>query len=493
MSVSTRAEARKALAQFARLYPSAQRGEVIDIVAAYGVRCILNEVALEQLSPERLATACEDSVRELPSMLKPRPRGGRGCVKQEPPSRRDQQRRNTRRVRRDASRQFPFVDDDADGVAGCMGGDAARDASKFLEAAPAEQARRARGVFAALRTQPNRLLRSAAGPALEEVAGRHFPVAEVRLLLGDHYDDVTELQFLKAIRRVAKGGYDVPEDTWADSLRGELTAEPEYVAPTSAIAAFARPTYQPALEAPPPKRAPRAWALPLDAPTVSTAAKQLPLARRRANPAPSAWVSEARRNVSRKTPRYLGHVESKIKDQLDAHRARLKRERAAGRDALGDSSNTPRAVDIADAFLRSEGQQWDSTLDDDAALDEYGLPAEDAPPVPDYQPPKKVEGAHPDYSSWVGDYGPVNARGEKVVNGVEEDDVAVEPVEDDDIEPLDEAAVAADDDDVLDEAFLQELAGDSTVSAGEDAALDAHERWEEVGATAGSDGMPATE
>ena len=81
MSVSTRAEARTALAQFARLYPSTQRGEVIDIVAAYGVRCILNEVALEQLSSERLATACEDSVRELPSMLKPRPRGGRGCVK----------------------------------------------------------------------------------------------------------------------------------------------------------------------------------------------------------------------------------------------------------------------------------------------------------------------------------------------------------------------------------------------------------------------------
>ena len=79
--------------------------------------------------------------------------------------------------------------------------------------------------------------------------------------------------------------------------------------------------------------------------------------------------------------------------------------------ALGDSSNTPRAVDIADAFLRSEAPQWDSTIDD-AALDDYGLPADDAP-IPDYQPPRRKEGERPDYSSWVGDYGPVNAKGEK--------------------------------------------------------------------------------
>ena len=58
--VSVRAEARKALAQFARLYPKEQRGQVVDIVSAYGVRCILNEVALEQLSPARLAEACEE-------------------------------------------------------------------------------------------------------------------------------------------------------------------------------------------------------------------------------------------------------------------------------------------------------------------------------------------------------------------------------------------------------------------------------------------------
>ena len=103
------------------------------------------------------------------------------------------------------------MDDEQQGVAAVLSGEASRDASKFLEAPPAEQARRARGVFAALRTQPNRLLRSAAGPALEEVAGRPFPPAEVRLLLGDHWDDVSELQFLKAVRRVAQGGYDVPE------------------------------------------------------------------------------------------------------------------------------------------------------------------------------------------------------------------------------------------------------------------------------------------
>ena len=67
--VSVRAEARKALAQFARLYPKEQRGQVVDIVSAYGVRCILNEVALEQLSPARLAEACEDAISELPPKM----------------------------------------------------------------------------------------------------------------------------------------------------------------------------------------------------------------------------------------------------------------------------------------------------------------------------------------------------------------------------------------------------------------------------------------
>ena len=105
-----RAEARKALAQFARLYPKEQRGQVVDIVSAYGVRCILNEVALEQLSPARLAEACEDAISELPAMLKPRPRGGRGDVKPEPPSRVAIARRAHRRVRKDSGRQYPFVD-----------------------------------------------------------------------------------------------------------------------------------------------------------------------------------------------------------------------------------------------------------------------------------------------------------------------------------------------------------------------------------------------
>ena len=71
----------------------------MDIVSAYGVRCILNEVALEQLSPARLAEACEDAISELPAMLKPRPRGGRGDVKPEPPSRVAIARRAHRRVR----------------------------------------------------------------------------------------------------------------------------------------------------------------------------------------------------------------------------------------------------------------------------------------------------------------------------------------------------------------------------------------------------------
>ena len=133
-------------------------------------------------------------------MLKPRPRGGRGASS---PSRRQgsPSRRAHRRVRKDSGRQYPFVDDEQQGVAAVLSGEALRDASKFLEGLLRRTARRARGVFAALRTQPNRLLRSAAGPALEEVAGRPFPPAEVRLLLGDHWDDVSELQFLKAVRQ----------------------------------------------------------------------------------------------------------------------------------------------------------------------------------------------------------------------------------------------------------------------------------------------------
>ena len=163
--------------------------------------------------------------------------------------------------------------------------------------------------------------------------------------------------------------------------------------------------------------------------------------RRRPNPTRQAWVSEAKRNVSRKTPRYLVNVESKIKDQLNAHRARLKRERAAGRDALGDSSNTPRAVDIADAFLRSEAPQWDSTIDD-AALDDYGLPADDQP-VPDYQPPRRKEGERPDYSSWVGDYGPVNAKGEKPMPPADGDEAARDLAAPADVDAALQAAAAA--------------------------------------------------
>ena len=143
---------------------------------------------------------------------------------------------------------------------------------------------------------------------------------------------------------------------------------------------------------------------------------------------------------------------------------------------MGDSSNTPRAVDIADAFLRSEEPQWDSTVDD-AALDDYGLPADDAP-IPDYQPPRRQEGERPDYSSWVGDYGPVNAKGEKPMPPADGGEVRDPPV---DIDAALQAAAAAPaetaeeaDDDALDEAFLQELAGDGaeTLSAGEDAVLD---------------------
>ena len=117
------------------------------------------------------------------------------------------------------------------------------------------------------------------------------------------------------------------------------------------------------------------------------------------------------------------------------------KERAAGRDALGDSSNTPRAVDIADAFLRSEAPQWDSTIDD-AALDDYGLPADDQP-VPDYQPPRRKEGERPDYSSWVGDYGPVNAKGEKPMPPADGEEAARDLVAPADVDAALQAAAAA--------------------------------------------------
>ena len=104
------------------------------------------------------------------------------------------------------------------------------------------------------------------------------------------------------------------------------------------------------------------------------------------------------------------------------------------------------------------------------------LPAADAP-VPDYQPPRRQEGERPDYSSWVGDYGPVNAKGEKPMPPADGDVERDPPVDID--AALQAAAAPAEtaeeaDDDALDEAFLQELAGDGaeTLSAGEDAVLD---------------------
>ena len=253
----------------------------------------------------------------------------------------------------------------------------------------------------------------------------------------------------------------MPEERWEDSLRGELTDEPAYVAPTSAVAAFAQPSFQPAIEEAPRRKAPRAWALPLDAPTVSTAAKQRPLARRRPNPTRQAWVSEAKRNVSRKTPRYLVNVESKIKDQLNAHRARLKkgtscRSRRARRFVQYSSSRGHRGRVPA-----VEAPQWDSTIDD-AALDDYGLPADDQP-VPDYQPPRRKEGERPDYSSWVGDYGPVNAKGEKPMPPADGEEAARDLAAPADVDAALQAAAAAPaetaeeaDDDALDEAFLRE-------------------------------------
>ena len=115
--------------------------------------------------------------------------------------------------------------------------------------------------------------------------------------------------------------------------------------------------------------------------------------------------------------------------------------------------------------MRSEAPQWDSTVDD-AALDDYGLPADDQP-IPDYQPPRRKEGERPDYSSWVGDYGPVNAKGEKPMPPADGEEAARDLAAPADVDAALQAAAAAPaetaeeaDDDALDEAFLQELAGD---------------------------------
>ena len=101
--------------------------------------------------------------------------------------------------------------------------------------------------------------------------------------------------------------------------------------------------------------------------------------------------------------------------------------------------------------------------------------------MPDYQPPRRKEGERPDYSSWVGDYGPVNAKGEKPMPPADGEEAARDLAAPADVDAALQAAAAAPaetaeeaDDDALDEAFLQELAGDGaeTLSAGEDAVLD---------------------
>ena len=52
--MSIRTDASCAVAAFSRLYPKEARSAIVDIVAAYGIRCVLNEVPLEQLSLARL-------------------------------------------------------------------------------------------------------------------------------------------------------------------------------------------------------------------------------------------------------------------------------------------------------------------------------------------------------------------------------------------------------------------------------------------------------
>ena len=67
-------------------------------------------------------------------------------------------------------------------------------------------------------------------------------------------------------------------------------------------------------------------------------------------------------------------------------------------------------MDIADAFLRSEEPWWDSTIDD-AALDDHGCRRRRT--FLDTSGRRRQEGERPDTRRGVGDYGLVNAKGEK--------------------------------------------------------------------------------
>ncbi|KAH8095463.1 hypothetical protein JL720_2764 [Aureococcus anophagefferens] len=108
--VALRAESAAAVSSFTRLYPKEAREAIVDIVAAYGIRCMLNEVALEQLSLGQLGEIARKPVGELGarSMLRPRPRGAPKAPRDGPAP-----RRAAPKVRHDVMKQWPFVDGDA--------------------------------------------------------------------------------------------------------------------------------------------------------------------------------------------------------------------------------------------------------------------------------------------------------------------------------------------------------------------------------------------
>ena len=500
--VALRAESAAAVSSFTRLYPKEAREAIVDIVAAYGIRCMLNEVALEQLSLGQLGEIARKPVGELGarSMLRPRPRGAPKAPRDGPAP-----RRAAPKVRHDVMKQWPFVDGDAGGVAAALSGSSGKAPQRFDDAPPKEQARRARAVFAALRRAPDRLAVDTVGTALEEVVGRRFPPLEVGAVVAASGrskragKSVSEVEFLRMVRAVSRGDYVVPERGWDDEFprrrRDAPPPEPAVDEPAWARAVDAStvpapwPAREPPARKPPPREAAapppapvqpmRQRATPLAAPTASSAARQRPPAASVTKAQDAPWFSArargraAEKSVAgggggaysggalgdRRVPKYLAKATSKVKPALDAHRRRLRTDKAAAaamaaqtdevhHDALRAlearapaAAPAPSAVDIADAFLDGDAVgDWDALRRDLARpappeprpADDFGVPLSDDELYDDdddygdgdvrpYDVLRNRDDDRERATSWLGDYGPLHARTLRPSGDVAED------------------------------------------------------------------------
>ncbi|KAH8074313.1 hypothetical protein JL721_1868 [Aureococcus anophagefferens] len=459
--VALRAESAAAVSSFTRLYPKEAREAIVDIVAAYGIRCMLNEVALEQLSLGQLGEIARKPVGELGarSMLR------RGAARQGA-ARRAAPRRAAPKVRHDVMKQWPFVDGDAGGVGGAerlVGQGAVALTTRR------EGRRGARAVFAALRRAPDRLAVDTVGTALEEVVGRRFPPLEVGAVVAASGrskragKSVSEVEFLRMVRAVSRGDYVVPERGWDDEFQRR---------------AADAPPPEPAVDEP-------AWARAVDAPCASARASPAPAssAARQRPPAASVtkaqdapWFSArargraAEKSVAggggaaysggalgdRRVPKYLAKATSKVKPALDAHRRRLRTDKAAAapwprrptrsatalraRGQRAAAAPAPSAVDIADAFLGGDAVgDWDALRRDLARpappeprpADDFGVPLGDDELYDDDDDygdgdvrPDVLRNRDDDReraTAWLGDYGPLHARTLRPSGGVADD------------------------------------------------------------------------